>query len=130
MRGLLSVSVQLKRSHRRPEERVRPVGAISGLTADTSQMDPVASVQEKDLLLTDQKKSLLRRRRGGKTFSSPFSHSQGRLLNYSSVIRSDKVDLAPFSTDRGGFCSGSSHCEIILELSFASCSEMVKRHRI
>lgn len=42
--GLLSVSVQLKRSHRMHKERVSPVGAISGLTADTSQMDPVASV--------------------------------------------------------------------------------------
>lgn len=41
--GLLSVSVQLKRSRRRPEERASPMGAISGLTADTSQMDPVAS---------------------------------------------------------------------------------------
>lgn len=40
--GLLSVSVQLKRSHRKPEEAVSPVGAISGLTADTSQTDPVA----------------------------------------------------------------------------------------
>lgn len=58
--GLLSVSVQLKRSRRRPEERVSPVGAISRLTADTSQMDPVASVQdgmfgERYLLLTDHK---------------------------------------------------------------------------
>lgn len=34
--GLLSVSVQLKRSRRRPEECVGPAGAISGLTADTS----------------------------------------------------------------------------------------------
>lgn len=42
--GLLSVSVQLKRSRRRPEECASPVGAISGLTA--SQMDPVASVQD------------------------------------------------------------------------------------
>lgn len=37
-----------------------PVGAISGLTADTSQMDPVASVQDgmfggRYLLLTDHK---------------------------------------------------------------------------
>lgn len=60
LRGLLSVSVQLKRSHRRPEECVSPVGAVSGLTADTSQMDPVASVQgdmfgERYLLLTDHK---------------------------------------------------------------------------
>lgn len=44
--GLLSVSVQLKRSRGRPEECESPVGAISGLTADTSQMDPVASVQD------------------------------------------------------------------------------------
>lgn len=60
MWGLLTVSVQLKRSHGRPEECVNPRGAISGLTADTSQMDPVASVQdgmfeERYLLLTDQK---------------------------------------------------------------------------
>lgn len=122
--GLLSVSVKLKRSHRRPEQHVGPVGAISGLTADTSEMDRVASVQEKDLLLTDQKKSSLRR--GGGRGKKPFLLF---LLNYSSVIHNDKVDLAPFSTDRGGFCSVSSHCEIIPMLPFASCSEMVKRHR-
>lgn len=45
MWGLLSVSVQLKRSRRKSEEAVGPVGAISGLAADTSQMDPVALVQ-------------------------------------------------------------------------------------
>lgn len=44
--GLLSASVRLKRSRRRPEECASPQGAISGLTADTSQMDPVASVQD------------------------------------------------------------------------------------
>lgn len=43
--GLLSVSVQLKRSRRKSEEAVGPMGAISGLAADTSQMDPVALVQ-------------------------------------------------------------------------------------
>lgn len=43
--GLLSVSVQLKRSRRKSKEAVGPVGAISGLAADTSQMDPVALVQ-------------------------------------------------------------------------------------
>ena len=63
--GLLSVSVQLKRSPRRPKECASPMGAISELTADRSQMDPVASVQdsmfgEGYLLLTDQKKSLLK----------------------------------------------------------------------
>lgn len=77
-------------------------------------MDPVASVQEKDLLLTDQKKILnKKKRRGENRFSSPLTHPQGRLLNYSSVIHSAKVDLAPFSTDHGGFCSVSSYCEII-----------------
>ena len=45
MWGLLSVSVQLKRSRRKSEEAVGPVGAISGLAADTSQMDPVTLVQ-------------------------------------------------------------------------------------
>lgn len=65
LQGLLSVSVKLKRSHRRPEEYASPRGAISGLTADTLQMDPVASVQnsmfrERYLLLTDQKKYSLR----------------------------------------------------------------------
>ena len=60
MWGLLSVSMQLKRSRRKPEEHVSPVGAISGVTADTSQMDPVASVQhgmfrERYLLLTLRK---------------------------------------------------------------------------
>lgn len=114
--GLLSVSVQLKRSRRRPKERVSPVGAISGLTADTSQMDPVASVQdsvfgERYLLLTDQKKPLLRGEgRGGQLFllfsehifDSFFSHPQGRFLNYIAVIHNDKVDIVPFSTDGGG----------------------------
>lgn len=70
--GLLSVSVQLKRSRRRPKERASPVGAISGLTADTSQMDPVASEQdsvfgERYPLRTDQKKPLLRGE-GGQLF--------------------------------------------------------------
>ena len=65
LQGLLSVSVKLKRSRRRPEEYVSPPGAISGLTADTLQMDPVASVQrgmfrERYPLLTDQKKYSLR----------------------------------------------------------------------
>lgn len=58
--GLLSVSVKLKRSRRRTEERARPVGAIRELTADTSQMEPVASIQggmfgERYLLLTISK---------------------------------------------------------------------------
>lgn len=62
--GLLSVSMQLKRSRRRPEECASPAGAIPGLTADTSQMDPVASVQdgmfgERYLILTDHKKDSL-----------------------------------------------------------------------
>ena len=62
--GLLSVSVQLKRSRRRPVECVGPMGVISGLTADTSQMDPVASVQdgmfeESDLLLTHHRNTSL-----------------------------------------------------------------------
>lgn len=47
---LLSVSLQLKRSRRKPEERVGPAGAISALTADASQMDPVALMLGKDIL--------------------------------------------------------------------------------
>lgn len=121
--GLLSVSVQLKRSHRRPEECASPAGAISGLTADTSQMDPVASVQdsmfgESYLILTDHKKNSLSTC-GAKALIFPppllwtfFCHTQGCSLNYKSVIHNDKVDLAPFATDRGEFCSVSSHCEI------------------
>lgn len=43
--ALLSVSLQLKRSRRKPEERVSPAGAVSSLTADASQGDPVALAQ-------------------------------------------------------------------------------------
>lgn len=75
LRGLLSVSVQLKGSHRKPEEHVSPVGTISGLTADTSQMDPVALVQngmsgERYLLLTigEPHHEHHRRERGKKAF--------------------------------------------------------------
>lgn len=133
--GLLSVSMQLKRSRRRPEECASPAGAIPGLTADTSQMDPVASVQdgmfgERYLILTDHKKDSLStcegiEGRGKKGFSCIFflfflwtffptlvCNTQGCFLNYTAVIHNDKVDLAPFATDRGGFCSVSSHCEI------------------
>lgn len=59
MGAFISISV-VKRSHRKPEERVSPVGAIFGLTADTSQMDLVALVQngmfgQRYLLLTIRK---------------------------------------------------------------------------
>lgn len=37
--------MHLKRSRRKSEEAVGPVGAISGPAADTSQMDPVALEQ-------------------------------------------------------------------------------------
>lgn len=40
--ALLSASLQLKRSRRKPEERVSPAGAVSAPTADASQGDPVA----------------------------------------------------------------------------------------
>lgn len=95
--GLLSVSVQLKRSHRKPEERVSPVSAISGLTADTSQMDLVALVQngmfgERYLLLTIRKPHQEHLRLEGKksfhAFPSEYifyfslSYTQAPFLNY------------------------------------------------
>lgn len=43
--ALLSASLQLKGSRRKPEERVSPAGAVSALTADASQGDPVALAQ-------------------------------------------------------------------------------------
>lgn len=46
-------------------------------------------------------------------FSSPSLCTQALFLNYTVVIHNDKVDLAPFPTDRGGGgCSLSSNCEI------------------
>lgn len=118
--GLLSVSVQLKRSRRMSEEAVGPVGAIPGLAADTSQMDPVALVQnmfaEGYRLLHLHRNSALASRAGVMerekmafcalpseclTFFSP-PCTQALFLNYTVVIHNDKVDLAPFLTDRGG----------------------------
>lgn len=93
--GLLSVSMQLKRSRRRPEECASPVGAIPGLTADTSQMDPVASVQdgmfgERYLILTDHKKDSLStcegiEGRGKKGFSCIFFLFPLDIFSYSSL---------------------------------------------
>lgn len=95
--GLLSVSMQLKRSRRRPEECASPAGAIPGLTADTSQMDPMASVQdgmfgERYLILTDHKKDSLStcegiEGRGKKAFLAFFfSFSSGHFFLLLSVI--------------------------------------------
>lgn len=87
--------MQLKRSRRRPEECASPAGAIPGLTADTSQMDPVASVQdgmfgERYLILTDHKKDSLStcegiEGRGKKGFSCIFFLFPLDIFSYSSL---------------------------------------------
>lgn len=118
--GLLSVSVQLKRSRRKSEEAVGPVGAISGVAADTSQMDPVTRVRN---MFAEGYWLLHLHRNSAPAYQARITErekmafcalpsecltfffppcTQALFLNYAVVIHNDKVDLAPFPADRGG----------------------------
>lgn len=121
MWGLLSVSVQLKRSRRRPEECVSSRGCYfwtncrhitdgsCGIGTGRHVWGEISVTLH--IISTSQARE---EKKGLSCFLSEhifLSHTP-RFLNYTAVIHNDKVDLAPFSTDRRGFCSVSSHCEI------------------
>lgn len=115
---LLSVSMQLKRSHRKPEECVSPVSAISSTNcrhlADRSYNTGTKHRDLEKISITYYKKSSPRTFQArGKTGLSCLSIRIYFLLlslthtspfpELRAVFHNDKVDLAPFSTDRGGF---------------------------